>query len=174
MGDGAGAEGIAREGGGDRGGELRRPVVVEQGEEAPGVRAQRLAACREAVEEGGGGRDRHAEPVPGGVDVGLVRGGEQPLEMRGVFDRLSRVVTAPMAGQFGVAVEDPDDRRAGHERQGPADVRVGNRVVVPIEADRGRLAGGTARITSVSNGCAGKGSNRDCSSASTSATVRSG
>ena len=141
MGDGAGAEGIAREGGGDRGGELLRPAVVEQGEEAPGVWAERLATGRKALEEGGGGRDRHAEPVPGGVDVGLLGGGEQALEMRGVFDGLPRIVTAPMAGQLGVAVQDPDGGGARHERQGPAHVRVGNRVEIPIEADVGRFAG---------------------------------
>ena len=83
MGDGAGAEGIAfARAVAIAAASSLRPVVVEQGEEAPGVWAQRLAACREAVEEGGGGRDRHAEPVPGGVAVGLARGGEQPREMR--------------------------------------------------------------------------------------------
>ena len=97
MGDRAGAEGVAREGRGNRCGELLRPVVVKQGEEMHGVRAQRLAARREAVEEGHGGRHRHAEPVPGGVDVGLARGREQPVQMRGVFDGLPGVVTALMA-----------------------------------------------------------------------------
>ena len=82
----------------NRRGEFLRPVVVEQGQEAPRVRAQCLAACCEAVEEGGGGRTRHAEPVPGGVDVGLVRGGEQALELRGVFDGLPRVVAAADGG----------------------------------------------------------------------------
>ena len=125
----------------DGGGEFLRPVVVEQGEEAHGGGAQRLAARREAVEEGGGGRHRHAEPVPGGVDVGLARGGEPAVEMRGVFDGLPRVVAALMAGELGLAVQDPDGGRAGYERQGAAHVRVGNRVVVSIKADIGRLAG---------------------------------
>ena len=140
MGDRAGAEGIAREGRGDRRGKRLRPVVVEQGQEAPGVWAPGLAACREALDGGGGGRD--AEPVPpGGVDVGLVRGGEPALEMRGVVEGLPRVVAAPMAGQFGLAVQEPDGGRAGHEREGAPHVRVGNRVLIPIEADVGRLAG---------------------------------
>ena len=82
------------------------------------------AARREAVEEGRRGRHRHAEPVPGGVDVGLVRGGEQALEMRGVFNGLPRVVAAPMAGQLGLAVQEPDGGRAGHEREGVPHVRV--------------------------------------------------
>ena len=140
MGDRAGAEGVAREGRGNRCGELLRPVVVKQGEEMHGVRAQRLAARREAVEEGHGGRHRHAEPVPGGVDVGLARGREQPVQMRGVFDGLPGVVTALMAGELGLAVEEPDGGRARHERERTPHVRVGNRVLVPIEADVGRLA----------------------------------
>ena len=54
---------------------------------------------------------------------------------------LPRVVAAPMAGQLGLAVQEPDGGRAGHEREGAPHVRVGNRVLIPIEADVGRLAG---------------------------------
>ena len=39
VGDGAGAEGVALESDGDGGGQLLRPVVVEQGEQSGGVRA---------------------------------------------------------------------------------------------------------------------------------------
>ena len=39
VGDGAGAEGVAFESDGDGGGQLLRPVVVEQGEQSGGVRA---------------------------------------------------------------------------------------------------------------------------------------
>ena len=46
-----------------------------------------------------------------------------------------------MAGQFGLAVQDPDGGGTRHERQGAAHVRVGNRVEIPIEADVGRFAG---------------------------------
>jgi hypothetical protein len=49
MCDGAGAEGIALKGPDDSGPEFVWTVVVEQGEQARGVDAERFAAGREAV-----------------------------------------------------------------------------------------------------------------------------
>ena len=86
VGDGAGAEGVAFEGEGDGGGQLLRPVVVKQGEQSGSVRAQRLSPLGEALEERGGGGDGGAEPVTGGVGVGLAGGGEQAFQMGGVLD----------------------------------------------------------------------------------------
>ena len=141
VGDGAGAEGVAFEGDGDGGGELLRSVVVEQGEEPGGVRAEWLAAFGEAVEERGGGGDGDAEAVAGGVCVGLAGGGEEPFEVLGVFDGLPGVVAAAMAGELGLPVEDADAGGAGHEGERLPDVGVGNRVGVAVEADVGGLPG---------------------------------
>ena len=110
VGDGAGAEGVSLEGVVDGGGELLRPVVVEQGEQPGSVRSQRLAALGESLEEVGGGGDGGAEPVAGGVDVGLLGGGEQALQVRGVLDGLSGVVGAAMAGELGLLVAVPVGR----------------------------------------------------------------
>ena len=88
VGDRAGAEGIAFEGEGDGSGQLLGSVIVEQGEQPGGVRSQGVSAFGEALEEGGGGGDGGAEPVAGGVDVGLAGGGEQRVEMGGVLDGL--------------------------------------------------------------------------------------
>ena len=118
VGDGAGAEGVSLESVVDGGGQFLRPVVVEQGEQPGGVRSQRLAALCESLEEGGGGGDGGAEPVAGGVDVGLSGGGEQPFEMRGVLDGLSGVVAAAMAAELGLLVEDADTGVAGEQGQG--------------------------------------------------------
>ena len=88
VGDGAGAEGVAFEGECDGGGQLLLPVVVEQGEQPGGVRAQRLSPFGETLEERGGGGDGGAEAVAGGVGVGLAGGGEQVFQMGGVLDGL--------------------------------------------------------------------------------------
>ena len=58
-----------------------------------------------------------------------------------IVDRLPGVIAPHVAGDRLGPGDDPDRRRAGQERERPADVRVGNRVVIPIEADIGRLAG---------------------------------
>ena len=116
VGDGAGAEGVSFEGVVDGGGEFLRPVVVEQREQPGAMRSQRLPAFCEPFEEGGGGGDGGAEPVAGGVDVGL-------------------------AGELGLLVEDADAGGAGEQRQGLADVGVGDGVEIAVEADVGGLAG---------------------------------
>ncbi len=141
VGDGAGAEGVSLERVGDGGGQLLRPVVVEQSEQPGGMRSQRLAALCEPLEEGGGGGDGDAEPVAGGVDVGLAGGGEEPFQVRGVLDGLSGVVAAAVAGELGLLVEDADAGVAGEQGQGLADVGVGDGVEIAVEADVGGLAG---------------------------------
>ena len=141
VGDGAGAEGVAFEGDGNGGGQLLRPVVVEQGEQPSSVRAQRLSPLGEALEERGGGGDSGAEPVTGGVGVGLAGGGEQAFQMGGVLDGQSGVIGAVMVGQFGLSVEDADAGGAGDQSERFADVGVGNRVEIAVEADVGGLAG---------------------------------
>ena len=113
VGDGAGAEGVAFEGYVDGGGQLLRPVVVEQGEQPGGVRSQRLSAFGEPLEERGGGGDGGAKAVAGGVGVGLAGGREQAFQMRGVFNGQRGIVGAVMVGQLGLSVEDADAGGAG-------------------------------------------------------------
>ena len=98
-------------------------------------------ALGEALEERVGGGDGGAEAVAGGVCVGLAGGGKQPVEMRGVLDGQSGVVGAVMVGELGLPVQDADAGGAGEQGQRLADVGVGNRVEVPVEADVRRLAG---------------------------------
>ena len=141
VGDGAGAEGVAFEGECDGGGQLLLPVVVEQGEQPGGVRAQRLSPFGETLEERGGGGDGGAAAVAGGVGVGLAGGGEQVFQMGGVLDGQSGVVGAVMVGQLGLSVEDADAGGAGDQGERLSDVGVGNRVEIAVEADIGGLAG---------------------------------
>ena len=100
-GDGAGAEGVAFEGECDGGGQLLGYVVVEQGEQPGGVRALGVSALGEPLEERGGGGDNGAEPVAGGVDVGLAGGGEQDFQRGGILDGQPGVVGAVTVGQLG-------------------------------------------------------------------------
>ena len=81
------------------------------------------------------------EPVAGGVDVGLAGGGEQAFQMRGVLDGQSGVVGAVMVGQLGLLVEDADAGGGSEQGQRLADVGVGDRVEIAVEADVRRLAG---------------------------------
>ena len=141
VGDGAGAEGVAFEGDVNGLGQLLGSVVVEQCEQPGGVRAQRLSPFGEPLEERGGGGDCGAEPVAGGVDVGLAGGGEQAFQMRGVLDGQSGVVGAVMVGQLGLLVEDADAGGGSEQGQRLADVGVGDRVEIAVEADVRRLAG---------------------------------
>ena len=141
MCDGAGAEGVSLEGVGDGGGQLLRPVVVEQGEQSGGLRAQGFSPFCKPLEEGGGDGDGGAEPVAGGVGVGLTGGGEKPFQMRGVLDGLCGVVAAAMAGQLDLSVEDADAGIAGHQGQRLSGVGVGDRVEIAVEADVGGLSG---------------------------------
>ena len=141
VGDGAGAEGVAFEGDVNGLGQLLGSVVVEQGEQPGGVRSQGLSALGESLEECGGGGDGGAQPVAGGVDVGLAGGGEQAFQMGGVLDGQSGVVGAVMVGQLGLSVEDADAGGRGEQGQRLSDVGVGDRVEIAVEADVGGLAG---------------------------------
>ena len=61
--------------------------------------------------------------------------------MLGVLEGLSGVVAAAMAGELGLSVEDADAGGAGEQRERLADVGVGNRVGIAVEADVGGFAG---------------------------------
>lgn len=79
--------------------------------------------------------------VAGGVCVGLTGGDEQVFQMGGVLDDQPGVEGAVMIGQFRLTVEDADAGGAGDQGERFADVGVGNRVEIAVEADVGGLAG---------------------------------
>ena len=60
--------------------------------------------------------------------------------MLGVLEGLSGVVAAAMAGDLGLSVEDADAGGAGEQGERLADVGVGNRVGIAVEADVGGFA----------------------------------
>ena len=60
--------------------------------------------------------------------------------MLGVLEGLSGVVAAAMAGELGLSVEDADAGGAGEQGERLADVGVGNRVGIAVEADVGGFA----------------------------------
>ena len=107
--DGAGAEGIALERAGDGGAEFVRAIVVEQGQQAGGVDAQRFAAGGQALQQGGDRRDREPQPVARTRRIRLARGGDQAGDMRRLLNRLPGVVAAGMARDL-VGAGDQADR----------------------------------------------------------------
>ena len=61
--------------------------------------------------------------------------------MRKVVDRLAGVVAPRVTRNLLGARDDSHGGRVGQQRERPADVRVGNRVAIPVEPDIRRLAG---------------------------------
>ena len=141
VGDGAGAQRVAREGDLDGRGELLWPIVLEEREQPDQMRPEDVAALGQADKECR--RDRHgqAQAVAGAGRIRLVGGREEPLEMRLVLDRLAGVVAASMPRDLVGARDDPDGGRAGQQGERAAGVGVGNRVAVAIEADVRQFAG---------------------------------
>ena len=139
--DGAGAQRVAREGDLDGGGQFLRSVVLEERKQPDQMRPEHVAARGQARQEGR--RDRHGQTqaVAGAGRIGLVGGREEPLDMRRILDGLGGVVTPRMSRDLVGTRDDPDGGRAGEQRERTADVRVGNRVAVAIEADVRQFAG---------------------------------
>ncbi len=141
VGDGAGAEGIARQRDRDGGREFLRPVVVEEREQSDQMGPQRVAAFGQTGKEGRGDRDGEAQAIARARRIRLPGGGEQAVQMRGILDRGAGVVAAPVPGDRVGPLHDSHGGGAGQQRQRPADVRVGNRVAVAIEPDVRQFAG---------------------------------
>ena len=172
--DGAGAEGVALEGAVDGGAEFLRAVVVEQGEQARGVDAERFAARGQALEQRGDRRDRQAQPVARTRRIGLARGRDEAGDMRLLLDRPGRCRSCARGARSRRCRR--SRARWWHSRAASAGAA---RACAESSSCCGRSARTascrtiTVRITSVSKGCAGSGKSRGCSSARTSATVRS-
>ena len=139
--DGAGAQRVAGEREFDGGGEFLWPIVLEQGEQPNQMRSEHVAAFGEAGEQGGGDRDGQAQAVARAGRIDLLGGREEAVDMRRVLDGLAGVVTPRMARDLVGARHDPDGGGVGQERERAADVDVGNRVTVAIEADVRQFAG---------------------------------
>ena len=162
VGDRAGAEGVAFEGGVDGGGQFLGSVVVEQSQQPGGMRAKGLSAVSEALEERGGGGDGGAEAVAGGVCVGLTGGDEQVLQMGGVLDGQPGVVGAVMVAQLVLSVEDADAVAEATRVSGLRTWVWGSSRGCGRSGRRGVLPERTARTRSVSKGLAAGGSRRGC------------
>jgi len=141
VGDGAGAHRVAREGDLDGGGEFLWPIILEEREQSDQMRPEHVAALGQAGKQGR--RDRHGQTqaVAGAGRIRLVGGREESLDMRRILDGLSGVVAASMPCDLVGARDDPDGDRAGQQGEWTADVGVGNRVAVAIEADIREFAG---------------------------------
>lgn len=130
VGNGADPEDDSFEGDGVDGGELLRPVVVEQGEEPNGVDAQRFSPPA----------SRRRSRVLWAL---AWRAARNPSRFSG--PRWSaRCRSSGMAGEVGLPVEVKDECGAGHEREPLSDVGVANRAEIEVEAyvgDRGRCTG---------------------------------
>ena len=116
-----------------------RAIVVEQGQEPDRVMPQRLAAGGQSLQQRRDGRHREAQAVPAGVDVGLTGRGHEALDVRRLLDGLAGVIAPGMARQFLRPVDEADGGGARQQRQRAADVRVGNRVAIAVEAHVGEL-----------------------------------
>ena len=140
MGDRPGAEGVAGQGVREGGVELARVVLVEEPEQEGRVVGQALAAAGEGVEEGGGMRAGLAEAIPAAQLLGPPLGRGEPGQMGLGLDPLAAVVRAGMARDFRRAVQDAHLMFRGDERERPANQRVGDGVVVAVEAQVRGLA----------------------------------
>ena len=103
--------------------------------------AEGLASRGELLQQRGDGRHGEAQAVAARVHVCLARLGHEALDVRGVLDRLARVVAPRVSRQFERAVDEAHGGLAREQRHRPADAGMRNRVAVAIEADIGELAG---------------------------------
>ena len=138
---GRGADRPPGEGLGERGLQRGRADLIEQTQQARGLTGERVPPDGEGVEEGVGLGAGGPETIAAAEVVRAVLLGDQRGEVGGVLDALPALVGARMARDFGAAVQEPHLVFGGHEGERAADERVRDRVLVAIEAERGRLAG---------------------------------
>jgi len=141
VGDGGGANGAPRERLRERGVEGSGADLIEQAQHARGLAGQRMPPDGEGVEEGLGLGAGLPEAITAAEVVGVALGLDQRGQMGLVFDALPALVAADMTRDLDRAVEEAQGVLRDHERERPADQPVGDRVVVAVEADVGRLAG---------------------------------
>jgi len=115
--------------------------LVEQVQQARRLAGERLAAAGEGVEEGVGVGAGVPEAVAAPEVVGPALLGDEGRQVGLVLDALAAIVAAGMAGDLGGAVQEAHRMLGGDQRERLADQGVGDRVVVPVEADVRGLAG---------------------------------
>jgi len=149
MGDGGGTDGLARERLGQRVVQCHGSHLVEEPQQASGLDAQRRLPAGERVEKLVRMRAGAAEPIPAAQRLRPAFLLRQRCEVRRVLDPLPTIVAPRMASDLRGTVDEPHVRLGGDEGERTAQERVGNRVVVRVEADvRGLARGdGTDEIT---------------------------
>jgi len=126
--------GVARDRLGDGCIESGCAVGVEQAQESAGEHAEVVAA------RGGGAKQRSGrgcgdvQAVLGAVGARGALGGDEGLDVAGVFDLLAVVERTRMVGDDGVGVEDAHALEGGGDDEGARGAVVGHGVVVFVEA----------------------------------------
>ena len=139
MRDGPGAEGVAGHRVGEGRVEVPGIVLVEETEQGRRVAGDELPAAGERVEEGVGVGAGLAEAIPTAEFVGPALGRGERGQMGLGLDPLAAVVAPGVAGDLRRSVEEADAVFRGHQRQGAPDQRVGDGIVVAVEAEVRRL-----------------------------------
>ena len=139
MRDGPGAEGVAGHRVGEGRVEVPGIVLVEKPQQGRRVAGDQLPAARERLEEGAGVGAGLAEAIPTAEFVGPALGRGERGQMGLGLDPLAAVVAPRVAGDLRRSVEEADGVFRGHQRQGTPNQRVGNGIVVAVEAEVRRL-----------------------------------
>lgn len=105
------------------------------------MHAQRFPARRQVLEQRGDQRDGDAEAIAPARRIGLARDREQAFEVRQISNRLPRVVAPRVPRDLLRTGDEAHGRRAREQRERPADMRVRNRIAIPVEVDVRGLAG---------------------------------
>ena len=116
------------------------PVTIEQPHQSDGDGTEIGAAFGGADQQDLAGGSRLREAVRGAMLVSCAFLLDQPLDVGDILDLRALVVAAPVAGEHLGAVDDAHLVWIGENGQSAPDVVVGNRVIVQVEADIGRLA----------------------------------
>jgi hypothetical protein len=124
--DGDGAEGAPRAGLAEGRIEGAGADLVEEPQQLGRGSGQGLAAEGQCVEEGGGVRAGLPEAIAAPELRRAVLLGDERGQVGIVFNPLSALVAARVAGDLGEAVEDPHDIFGGDEGEGAADECVGD------------------------------------------------
>src|ERR1700686_259320 len=140
--DGAWVRHVAIERLDDGGLQLGRAVAIQEPQHGAGDGAEIAAALGGADQQGLAGGRRMREPVGAAVQAGGMFLLDQGLDMGGVLDLGALVITASMTDEDVLAVDNAHLVGIGEHGERAPHVGVGDGVIVQIEPDIGRLAGG--------------------------------
>jgi hypothetical protein len=117
--------------------ECYRSEAIKERDETAGEATQVATAAGDFREEVLAFWDGVVEAINAPVLCGLSFVIDERLDVRWVLDLLAAIEASWMGSDCVVAIEDSDGREACHHDEGFADVGVGHRVVVEVEADVG-------------------------------------